>query len=485
MKKLFFPLFIFLFCWTVQAFSQVNDRTQYIDRYKRIAVEEMQRSGIPASIKLAQALLESGAGASDLAVYANNHFGIKCGPDWKGKKYFKEDDDYDEAGELIKSCFRVFKTAEASFIAHSEFLRDPKKNYRYGFLFLLDPTDYKKWAKGLRHSGYATNPNYDQLLIRIIENYELYRFDELSTLDVEIEEDLVTDDDQPFRDDQLSPEDRRRGYFENVFDINDTRMVFANGRESLTDLGFEYEVRVKKLLKFNEKITNSRTFLPSFTRVFLQKKRNNYRGNRKWHYVQNNETMFEISQLYGLKLQKLYKKNRMEEGKQPANSARIILRGKVKKDERPKYRSEAEAEAAKKKKLEEEKRKQEEEKRKQEEEQRRLEEEKRKLEEEKRKLEEEKRRLEEEKRRREEEAKKEAEEKKNDPPKEDKQEEKEVTPPKKEEKPKEVNPVYHVVKKGETLYRLKVMYGTPVEEIKKMNGLTSNLLSIGQRLRVK
>ena len=154
-----------------------QDRQEYIDQYSVIAIAEMRRAGIPASIKLAQGILESNAGASMLAVKANNHFGIKCGGEWRGKAMHKKDDDRNRDGRLVKSCFRWFDSAEQSFIAHSEFLMDPAKDHRYGFLFDLDVTDYKSWAHGLKKAGYATNPRYPQLLISIIENYGLHRYD--------------------------------------------------------------------------------------------------------------------------------------------------------------------------------------------------------------------------------------------------------------------------------------------------------------------
>ncbi|HJW29100.1 MAG TPA: glucosaminidase domain-containing protein, partial [Saprospiraceae bacterium] len=131
-----------------------QDTDAYIRNFKDIAVAEMLRTGIPASIKLAQAMVESNCGTSELACKANNHFGIKCGGDWCGKTFRKEDDDYKD-GELTKSCFREFKSPLESYVAHSDFLTDPKKATRYGPLFQLKPTDYKAWAYGLLKAGYA------------------------------------------------------------------------------------------------------------------------------------------------------------------------------------------------------------------------------------------------------------------------------------------------------------------------------------------
>lgn len=139
----------------------------YINRFKGIAIEEMNKYGIPASITLAQALLESGTGNSDLARYANNHFGIKCTNGWQGKGYYKDDDQKNE-------CFRVYKDPDESFRDHSKFLL----RSRYADLFRLDKDDYKRWAKGLKADGYATNPRYPDLLIGIIEKYNLDQYDE-------------------------------------------------------------------------------------------------------------------------------------------------------------------------------------------------------------------------------------------------------------------------------------------------------------------
>ena len=139
----------------------------YIDSFKAIAIEEMNNYGIPASITLAQGILESGSGSSDLAKYANNHFGIKCTSDWKGKAYYKDDDQKDD-------CFRVYKDPRESYKDHSQFL----KRKRYAALFELDKNDYRNWAIGLKNAGYATNPKYPDLLINIIEKYQLYQYDQ-------------------------------------------------------------------------------------------------------------------------------------------------------------------------------------------------------------------------------------------------------------------------------------------------------------------
>ena len=145
----------------------------YINTYKDIAIREMQRSGIPASITLSQGIIESSWGGGELASNSNNHFGIKCKDYWTGPSYYIEDDDY-ENGRLIKSCFRAYANPEESYIDHTNFLMN---NERYHALFTYAQTDYVNWAKGLKACGYATDAEYAEKLIRMIEKYNLHRFD--------------------------------------------------------------------------------------------------------------------------------------------------------------------------------------------------------------------------------------------------------------------------------------------------------------------
>lgn len=167
----------------------------YIDQFKDVAIEEMNAYGIPASITLAQGILESGSGNSDLAKYANNHFGVKCTSDWKGKGYYKDDDQKNE-------CFRVYKDARESYKDHSAFL----KRKRYSGLFQLDKNDYKNWAYGLKDAGYATNPQYPTLLINTIEKYELHQYDQ-----AESEKDKLNREDRVFADINKSiPEEKKK-----------------------------------------------------------------------------------------------------------------------------------------------------------------------------------------------------------------------------------------------------------------------------------
>ncbi|MCB9295891.1 MAG: LysM peptidoglycan-binding domain-containing protein [Lewinellaceae bacterium] len=444
-----------LFSAALQA--QESDHLRYVDEFKEVAIREMERAGIPASIKLAQAILESNAGKSDLARRANNHFGIKCGSDWDGKTYYKKDDDYNEKGELVESCFRSYRNPEASFVAHSEFLRDPAKQFRYGFLFRLDPTDYKGWAEGLRRAGYATSANYPRKLIDIIERYQLNRYDELTSPEVIAGEDIVTGEEGTL----VSP-----GL---VFENNDVRYVLAKAEETPNEIAVRTAVNLSQILAYNEGLKSRSEKLAEGTVIYLQPKRNSFRGKRKWHYVKEGETMYQISQMYGIKLDRLYDRNLLSSNVQPAVNERIKIRG-CKVGSRPKLASEVtpaptdrppavavpdedddgeidfEGEIDLPQKP--------------------------------------------------------AETKppvKNPAPVSPPQPEKPAPVPDKEpvkpdagfdEEPETPAPppataTFHLVEKGDTLYNISRRYNTTVENIKSLNGLSSNIINLGQRLRVQ
>ncbi|MBP7272318.1 MAG: LysM peptidoglycan-binding domain-containing protein [Saprospiraceae bacterium] len=317
-KKKLLLLFVLLIGQQLWAQPKTEFYNNYIVRFKSLAITEMERTGIPASIKLAQGLLECNAGRSTLAVQANNHFGIKCAGGWSGPTFYLRDDDKDSDGNLIESCFRKYNDPESSFVDHSEFLRDPKKVNRYGFLFNLDRRDYRKWANGLKQSGYATEQRYADLLITIIEEYQLYRFDMMTA------------------GSQSNPEVAQSGIIVN----NDTKMVLARQGETLYGIAAQYDVSVKKLLSYNEGIRTANEQLTANDRVYLQKKKRFFRGRKLWHYVQEGETMYSIAQLYGVRLSKLYSRNRMTQGSQPAVGERIKLRWCIKKADRPRLSTE-------------------------------------------------------------------------------------------------------------------------------------------------
>lgn len=279
---------------------------EYIDQYYSIAVSEMNRVGIPASIKLAQGILESNAGRSYLASEANNHFGIKCGNSWDGKKKYREDDDYDHRGNLKKSCFRHYDSAEESYIAHSQFLTDKNKAYRYGFLFELNSDDYKAWAHGLKASGYATNPKYASLLINIIEVYELWKYD-LPTYE---------NTHSPIAVKQLK------------YEINGALIIEAIEGDTPNKIAMDHHVSLNQVLSFNKEITEPGQRLPASYKVYLQSKRKKYHDKKKLHIVSHGERMFDISQNYGIQEQALRGRNRMENYSEPLPGEVIYLRGR-------------------------------------------------------------------------------------------------------------------------------------------------------------
>ena len=273
---------------TLCSFAQRNAAyQQYIEKYKQTAIDQMRRHHIPASITLAQALLESGAGRSYLATRANNHFGIKVGMGWKGG-YVTRDDD--RKGEH----FRKYKNAEESYEDHSLFLQQP----RYKRLFSLDPQDYKGWARGLKACGYATLPTYAERLITIIETYDLSDYDE---------------DRFGFRKKKRSSNSTPMPVVKKakrpIKLVNGIQCVVTTSGDTWESLAKEMKVSKRKLLKYNE--TSADYPLPVGMNVFLAKKAKKadsmYKG--QWHKIRSGESMYSISQFYGVRLENLYKMN--------------------------------------------------------------------------------------------------------------------------------------------------------------------------------
>jgi LysM repeat protein len=321
-NKILFAILIGASC---TAFAQQEAKTpdariEYIKKYKEAAIDEMDRSGVPASITLAQGIVESNAGQSTLAIEANNHFGIKCGTDWTGKSYYTEDDDRDNNNNIIKSCFRKYKNVDRSFEDHSDFLRNPKKFNRYGFLFQLNQQDYKSWCYGLQSAGYASTETYGQTLINVIETYRLFEYDKGNGKGAG----------------DVSPVIANRRAIERV---NDVKVVKAKEGETLEDIARIYRLSADKLIQYNEMGFGRSEKLKSGTRVFLQKKAKKWHGRNKFHFVKENQTMFEIAQLYGMKQECLLKGNKMDESEQPANGQQVRLKGYFwKKGPKPKLR---------------------------------------------------------------------------------------------------------------------------------------------------
>lgn len=282
-------------------------RPEYIEKYKDIAVREMIEHGIPASITLAQGILESDAGNSALAVYANNHFGIKCHAEWKGDTYIQDDDARNE-------CFRKYREAEASFEDHSLFL---KTRGRYAFLFELRKTDYKGWAEGLKEAGYATDKSYATRLIKLIEDYKLYQYDRMQELAVSGPV-KKRPEPQPVKS-TTSPISASRKVYVN----NQIKYVVIQDGDSYYKIAHDLDMRLWQLHRYNE--TGMQTCLQSGDVVYIQPKRRRSRKEKE-HVVRYGETMYYISQLYGIKTKHLYRLNHMQQGQEPKAGVKIVLR---------------------------------------------------------------------------------------------------------------------------------------------------------------
>ena len=258
---------------------------QYIDEYSDMAIEQMRRYKIPASITMAQAILESGAGRSYLATKANNHFGIKVSAGWNGGYVRRDDDRKNEK-------FRKYKNVEESYEDHSKFLLKD----RYKRLFDLDPLDYKGWARGLKACGYATLPTYANRLITIIETYELYELDEdRHGLKRKKKKKEVV----------VAPQPQKH----QVIIVNGKPCVIARQGDTWESIAKELKISKRKLLKYNEM---SEDFgLPAGMNVFLEKKAKKADAKYKdyWHKVKQGESMYGIAQYYGIRLENLYKMN--------------------------------------------------------------------------------------------------------------------------------------------------------------------------------
>jgi len=265
----------------------------------------MARVGIPASITLAQGCLESNNGNSRLAVRGNNHFGIKC-HDWTGKKVYHDDDRRHE-------CFRSYASAYESYRDHSEFLTTKS---RYAPLFEISPHDYRGWAKGLKKAGYATANNYATLLIRIIEENELYKYD-LMVLNGSIVNDLDTSSYQA----SYGAQSQRT-----VLLNNQIEYILSEPGDSPESLRVELGLYKNEIYKYNNLYKGAK--LEPGTIIYLQPKRRKAAVGNEIHVVEEGQTMYDISQLYGMKLKHLYRKNHMLEGEQPLEGTEISLRRK-------------------------------------------------------------------------------------------------------------------------------------------------------------
>lgn len=296
-NKLVFAFSALIFSTNV--FAQPSEknisRDQYIEMWKDEAINKMVAHNIPASITLAQGILESASGNSELARYANNHFGIKC-HNWDGEKIYKDDDHKDD-------CFRKYQTAHESFEDHAKFLtgRD-----RYAFLFQYEVTDYKSWAKGLKKAGYATNPKYPELLIDLIEKHQLHQYDQMleaaTSKNPSIE--LTNNAKKPIT---VAPFTSAMVNTHTV-NVSDNKIKFVQVKEGDTfyKIAKEFELGLWQLYKYNDLANDD--ILKVGDIIYLQPKKNKSKKLEN-HTIKNGETMRSISQKHGVKLKKLYKIN--------------------------------------------------------------------------------------------------------------------------------------------------------------------------------
>ncbi|MDR1610927.1 MAG: glucosaminidase domain-containing protein [Candidatus Symbiothrix sp.] len=303
MKINAYKIFIlfFLLCIVLGAQAQKRDKSylNYIEKYKYLAIKQMEKHKIPASITLAQALLESGAGLSSLANSSNNHFGIKCHADWKGERIYRRDDN-------PKDCFRRYETIEDSYEDHSLFL---SKHSRYSVLFSYNITDYEAWARGLQKCGYATDKAYANKLIKYIEDYKLYIYDSKS----------------------ISSEKNKRKTFSGgerkmrlTYITHGLLYVIAETNDSFDKIAYDMGFKVKNLLKYNEAPEDFP--LRKGDIVYLEKKKKKANAPYYEYVVKIGDSMHRISQRYGIRLKNLYKMNKKDSDYIPTEGDVLRLR---------------------------------------------------------------------------------------------------------------------------------------------------------------
>ncbi len=338
MKKLLLFLFFVIAVKILSAQDAAAIR-DYINRYQEIAISEMQRTGVPASIKLAQGIHETFAGQSDLVLKSNNHFGIKCKSEWRGESVKHDDDASNE-------CFRKYSSALDSYQDHSNFLRGSE---RYNFLFQLKPTDYTSWAYGLKKAGYATNPKYAPIIIKLIEEYNLQDYTlialgqikkpsaDFANIKIETKEVVIP---EPGNDDKPSSsvaadkksvgpivinEQPKPIYPSGEFKINETKVVYIQKGVSFLSVAEQYTIPLARIFEFNdmkEKEASEKDQL-----IYLQRKRKT--GNNEFHIVQPGETLHDIAQQEALRIESLLEYNFLAPNKYPAVGEKLFLRAKA------------------------------------------------------------------------------------------------------------------------------------------------------------
>lgn len=322
-----FALFVFVVSSLMVSAQPSADIVDYINTYKKIAMEEMQRTGIPASIKLAQGIHETYAGKSVLVAKSNNHFGIKCKSYWTGKKVYHDDD---AKGE----CFRSYTRADESYRDHSDFL---KNGERYSFLFKLDPADYKGWATGLKKAGYATNPKYAPIIIKLIEEYNLQQYSLIAMGRMSPDQEIIASVPRPAGEPntniaqfikyeeplmEIAPPPAVN-YPSGEFMINNTKVIYAKQGTHLLAIAQEYEISLHRLLEFND-LQNDEVLLKDQL-VYLQRKRKT--GQQEVHVVAHGETLYDICQAEAIRLENLLEYNNLSATMQPAPGEKLYLQG--------------------------------------------------------------------------------------------------------------------------------------------------------------
>ncbi|MFI3248203.1 MAG: glucosaminidase domain-containing protein [Rikenellaceae bacterium] len=297
--------------------NQRISREEYIARYKHIAIEHQRYYGIPASITMAQGILESDSGNSYLAKGSNNHFGIKCKSNWTGRTFTHTDDAPDE-------CFRAYDSVEASYEDHAEFL---DSSPRYDSLFRFDPTDYRSWARGLKGAGYATAPDYTARLVKLIEDNNLYM------LDIEAEGGVVPESTQIVVDVKPAPHnevtkvvgnavdpnnfhvsiDTYNGY--NIYRTNHTCYTTAKRGDTTKSIAQSFDLSEKKIRKYNDLKDGEK--IKGGDIIFIERKQSRWLGNVAKHHLLKGETLHSISQRYAIRESSLRRMNRVKGGAEP------------------------------------------------------------------------------------------------------------------------------------------------------------------------
>lgn len=360
MQKLKFGLLVFIFFTFVKSFAQQEaDILAYIDTYKELAMAEMQRTGIPAAIKLAQGIHETSAGTSELVKKSNNHFGLKCKTEWTGMTVKHTDDAPNE-------CFRKYAKPEDSYRDQSDYL---KVTPRYASLFKLDPTDYKGWAWGLKKAGYATNPKYSQVLIRLIEDYNLQDYTLIAagkkqpagkllakneTPDVIKTGDIIVPQAKPVvilqepavvvyasnekKQEEVRPQQVKEtkvqqpektepvpDYPEDEFKINETRVIFAKKGTSFLSIAEKYGLPLARIFEFND--MKAQETIEKDQLIYIMRKRKT--GLNEQHVVKRGETLADIAQTEALRIESLLEYNYLQPHMKPAVGSVLYLRAKA------------------------------------------------------------------------------------------------------------------------------------------------------------